>query len=189
VIIWLNGPFGAGKTTTVREFLKASPGLAELDTELLGYALRPALASRHPVGDFQEWPAWRRLVVTALTELARADVGDVVVPQTVVVEEYWDEITGTLVDRGIQVAAVTLHVEQAEHLRRIETDMLSRPEDDAGRLPAALWRRERRRDYDRALPWLRARTHVLDTTAITPEDVAEAVLAALPPALQHQPQV
>jgi hypothetical protein len=174
VIIWLNGPFGAGKTTTVRELLKTSPSLVELDTELLGYALRPALTSRHPVGDFQEWPAWRRLVVTALTELARADVGDVVVPQTVVVEEYWDEITGALVDHGIQVAAVTLHVDLA---------------DDAGRVPAARWRRERRRDYDSALPWLRAKTHVLDTTAISPEDVAEAVLAALPRASQHQPQV
>lgn len=189
MIIWLNGPFGAGKTTTVRELLKASPSLVELDTELLGYALRPALTSRHPVGDFQEWPAWRRLVVTALAELARADVGDVVVPQTVVVEEYWDEITGALVDHGIQVAAVTLHVDLAEHLRRIESDMLSRPEDDAGRVPAARWRRERRRDYDSALPWLRAKTYVLDTTVISPEDVAEAVLAALPRASQHQPQV
>lgn len=118
-------------------------------------------------------------VLTALTEIARAEVGDVVVPQTVLVEEYWDEIVGALVDQGVEVAAVTLHVDVDEHLRRIETDMLSRPEDDAGRVPAARWRELRRRDYDAALPWLRAKTLVLDTTGSQPDDVARAISSAV----------
>ena len=175
VIIWLNGPFGAGKTTTARALLRARPDLVELDTELLGYALRPALAASRPVGDFQDWPAWRALVVTALTEIAREEVGDVIVPQTVLVEEYWDEIMGALLDQGVEVVAVTLHVDVDEHMRRIETDMSSRPADDAGRVPAARWREARRRDYDAALPWIRAKTLVLDTTDIQPDDVARAI--------------
>ena len=175
MILWLNGPFGAGKTTTARALLRARPDLVEFDTELLGYALRPALAARRSVGDFQDWAAWRALVVTALTEIARAEVGHVVVPQTIVVEEYWDEIMGALVGQSIEVSAVTLHVDVDEHQRRIEADMLSRPEDDPGRVPAAQWREARRKDYDSALPWLRAKTRVLDTTEAQPDDVARMI--------------
>lgn len=175
MILWLNGPFGAGKTTTARALLRARPDLVEFDTELLGYALRPALAARRSVEDFQDWAAWRALVVTALTEIARAEVGHVVVPQTIVVEQYWDEIMGALVGQSIEVSAVTLHVDVDEHLRRIETDMLSRPADDPGRVPAARWREARRKDYDAALPWLRAKTRVLDTTGAQPDDVARMI--------------
>lgn len=178
MIIWLNGPFGAGKTTVTAAMLRAHPDLVEFDTELLGYALRPALSRVQPVEDFQEWPAWRNLVITALTDISLAVDRDVVVPQSVLIEGIWDEITGALSERGVEVAAVTLHVDLDEHLARIERDMLARPASDAGRVPAAEWRRGRRRDYDAALPWLRERTHMVDTTTASPDDVARLVMRA-----------
>lgn len=175
MIIWLNGPFGAGKTTVTAAMLRAHPDLVEFDTELLGYALRPALSRVQPVEDFQEWPAWRNLVITALTDISLAIDRDVVVPQSVLVEGIWDEIAGALSDRAVDVVAVTLHVDPDEHLARIERDMLARPASDAGRLPAAAWRRARRRDYDAALPWLHERTQVIDTTNASPDETVRLV--------------
>jgi hypothetical protein len=58
--------------------------------------LRGTMQGRIPVTDFQDWVSWRRLVVAALDEIS-AELGcDVVVPQTVVVERYLQEIAAGL---------------------------------------------------------------------------------------------
>jgi hypothetical protein len=41
VIIWLNGTFGAGKTTTAAELLTLLPGSRLFDPETVGFMLRP----------------------------------------------------------------------------------------------------------------------------------------------------
>jgi adenylate kinase family enzyme len=43
MIIWLNGTFGAGKTTTARELVATTPGARLFDPELVGYLLRAIL--------------------------------------------------------------------------------------------------------------------------------------------------
>lgn len=52
VIIWINGAFGAGKTTVTRQLLQARPALATFDTEHVGDLLRGPLQERKPVPDF-----------------------------------------------------------------------------------------------------------------------------------------
>lgn len=52
MIIWLNGTYGAGKTTT-RELAALLPGSRVVDTETVGALLGPVLASE-PVGNFQD---------------------------------------------------------------------------------------------------------------------------------------
>ena len=59
------------------------------DTEQIGVLLRGTMQGRIPVTDFQDWVSWRRLVVAALDEISAKLGCDVVVPQTVVVEQYW----------------------------------------------------------------------------------------------------
>jgi hypothetical protein len=53
VIIWLNGAFGCGKTTTAAELRSLIPSSRLFDPETVGYMLRPNLAD-HPVSDFQQ---------------------------------------------------------------------------------------------------------------------------------------
>ncbi|MFI2280325.1 hypothetical protein [Nocardia beijingensis] len=62
MIVWLNGTFGAGKTTTAAELSALLPGSRIFDTEEVGVMLRHVLASQ-PVPDFQDWQPWRGLVV------------------------------------------------------------------------------------------------------------------------------
>jgi hypothetical protein len=66
VIVWLNGPFGVGKTTTARALLGAEPRWALFDAEHVGFMLRHVLAKRRPAPDFQGWASWRRVVVASL---------------------------------------------------------------------------------------------------------------------------
>ena len=65
MIIWLNGAFGAGKTTAAQETLDLLPGSALFDPELVGSGLRTMLPKERlaQVDDFQDLPSWRRLVV------------------------------------------------------------------------------------------------------------------------------
>lgn len=62
MIIWLNGTFGCGKTSTASELHSQVPSTRVFDPETMGYMLRPNLADQ-PVSDFQHWPPWRPLVV------------------------------------------------------------------------------------------------------------------------------
>lgn len=173
MIIWINGPFGVGKTTTVAHLRSQLPGALVFDTESIGYAIRPTLAEEYPVGDFQDWPVWREAVVAVLTSLHRFTGRPVIVPQTVIVEEYWSEIAGGLNAAGITLAAFTLHASAAEHERRIAGDTA---------VPAATaqWRRTRAAHYHDALQWLRRRTRLIETDGRIPAEVAALVVAGLP---------
>jgi hypothetical protein len=55
VIIWLNGTFGCGKTSTAAKLHSLVPSSRVFDPETVGYMLQPNLAD-HPASDFQHWP-------------------------------------------------------------------------------------------------------------------------------------
>jgi deoxyadenosine/deoxycytidine kinase len=61
MILWINGAFGAGKTSTANELVQLLPHARIYDPEQVGYMLRHFLTE--PIDDFQDWPPWRQLVV------------------------------------------------------------------------------------------------------------------------------
>lgn len=52
MIVWLNGAFGAGKTSTARELVTLLPEARIFDSEYVGFMLRHVLTE--PVDDFQD---------------------------------------------------------------------------------------------------------------------------------------
>ncbi|HEV2256154.1 MAG TPA: hypothetical protein VGS06_23645 [Streptosporangiaceae bacterium] len=70
MIIWLNGTFGCGKTSTAAELHLLVPSSRVFDPETVGYMLRPNLAD-HPISDFQHWPPRRPLREPFIASLAR----------------------------------------------------------------------------------------------------------------------
>ena len=166
MILWINGPFGVGKTTLGELLVERMPGAHLIDTERVGYLLRPVLDGPRPVKDFQDWPAWRALVVTYLAEL-HAELGTLVVPQSVYVEAYWVEIRDGLAARGVPLRAVTLDVDDAVLVRRIRRDLVE--------FRAARWRLDHIAAFREALPWLRRETEVLDASA-SPAELAGLLL-------------
>ncbi|MFH8691825.1 AAA family ATPase [Streptomyces anulatus] len=172
MIIWLNGTFGAGKTTTAKEVTELLPDSRLFDTEKVGEMLWHVLGV--PDRDFQDFPPWRGLVVETARQVLDHVGGTLVVTQTVLVESYWREIHDGLTRAGIPVHHVLLHTDRDTLVERIEAD--GKPESAGARQ----WRLDHLTDYERALPWLRREAREIDTTGVLPSRVAEAVLRGLP---------
>jgi len=102
MLIWINGAFGAGKTQTAHELARRAPGTHVADPELLGFALRKMLGSAR-AGDFQDLPQWRSGVLTTLRQTENGHDGPVIVPMTLVKDDYFDEIVGSLRADGVDV--------------------------------------------------------------------------------------
>jgi len=167
MIVWLNGTFGVGKTTTAAELVKLLPAARLFDPEQVGYLLRHVLYE--PVADFQDQPPWRPLVRETASRVLRYVGGALVAPQTLLVEAYAREIFDGLAADGIPVHHFVLHADDVELTRRIEGDQL----DPSARQ----WRLDHLPAYREALPWLRSTATMIDTTGRTPADVARAVAA------------
>jgi hypothetical protein len=100
VIVWLNGAFGCGKTTTANELLPLIPASRLFGPETVGSMLGPNLAD-YPVSDFQHWPPWRPLVVATATELTRFTGQHLIAPQTILARAYLEQIFAGLRGAGL----------------------------------------------------------------------------------------
>lgn len=71
MIIWINGPFGAGKTTLAKRLRDRRSKSLIFDPEEIGFVVKetvPMPAS----GDYQDLPLWRGLTIAAVrTEMPR----------------------------------------------------------------------------------------------------------------------
>jgi hypothetical protein len=92
VIIWLNGTFGAGKTTTATYLAGRLANARHFDPEQVGYLLMRTLED-HEFKDFQDLPPWRELVPVFTETIARFTGQHLIAVQTVLREDYWHELT------------------------------------------------------------------------------------------------
>jgi peptidylprolyl isomerase len=169
VIIWLNGTFGCGKTSTAAELHSLVPSSRVFDPETVGYMLQPNLAD-HPVSDFQHWPPWRPLVVATATELARFTGEHLIAPQTILVRAYLEQIFAGLRDAGLDVFHVVLDAGEEVLRQRIK-----------GSAEAQAWRLGHLAEYRSSRPWMiRAADLAVDTSRLTPAEIAHQIAGALP---------
>ena len=118
MLVWINGPFGGGKTQTAHEIRRRLAGSIICDPELLGFGLHrmmpPALR-----GDFQDLRAWRHGVFEVLDLTLKGSTGPVIVPMTVVEPMYFRETVGRLRDQGHDVRHFALLADRSTTLRRL----------------------------------------------------------------------
>lgn len=119
MLIWINGPFGGGKTQTAYELCRRLPGSVVCDPEEAGLGLH-RMTPPWLRGDFQDLPAWRQGVVEVLELVLARHEGAVIVPMTVVEPDYFRETVGRLRERGRDVRHCTLLAERETVLRRLE---------------------------------------------------------------------
>lgn len=113
MIIWLNGGFGAGKTTLAEELHRRLPDAVVYDPEDVGLMLWKWMPSN---GDFQHLPSWRELVVATALSLRRHHAETLIVPMSLIRDAYRAEILGGLADAGEEVLHVFLEAD-ADALR------------------------------------------------------------------------
>ncbi|WP_395576937.1 NUDIX domain-containing protein [Streptomyces sp. BK79] len=180
-VVWINGAFGAGKTTTARELIELIPHSTLFDPEVIGGALAHLLPPKRlaEVGDFQDLPIWRRLVIDTAAAMLAELGGTLVVPMTLLRQEYRDEIFGGLAARRIAVRHVLLT--PAETILRERIAARETPEGlPDGEPRVRQWSYDHIEPYRTALAsWLTADAHPVDTGALTPHEAAARIAEAV----------
>ncbi|MEE1744062.1 AAA family ATPase [Streptomyces sp. NPDC048161] len=181
MIIWVNGPFGGGKTTASRLLHQQLPTSLITDPEEVGFLLRKSIGD-HPSQqkDFQDYPAWRTLVAGLCAELDRqTQGGPVIAPMTLLRREYAEEIFDSLAKAGVEVHHLLLHADSDTIRARIESSM-EVPGDVERSEKVRAFRRRKLADYEQAYAsWLGERADVIDTTELTPDQVVAQALTLL----------
>ncbi|MGO4455947.1 NUDIX domain-containing protein [Streptomyces sp. M-16] len=179
MIVWINGTFGAGKTSTARELAGLLPDGTLYDPEIMGDALRRLLPHKRlaEVCDYQDLPSWRRLVVDAAAAMLAELGGVLVVPMTLLRQEYRDEIFGGLAARRIPVRHVLLAPAETILRERIARRQEAEPEPADPR--DKTWAYDHIPVYRQALGWLTADAHVIDNGPLTVRETAERIAEAV----------
>lgn len=174
MIVWINGTFGAGKTSACRELVELLPGSLLFDPEVVGFGLRRVLPADRlaTVSDFQDLPSWRRLVPETAAALLAEVPGPLVVPMTLLREDYRDEIFGALASYGIAVHHLVLDPEETILRERI-AQREECPGDPERSARIRQWCLEHLPRYRAARRWLGRDARLLDTAGLTPRETAE----------------
>jgi adenylylsulfate kinase-like enzyme len=177
MMIWINGAFGAGKTTLAEELHRRLPDALAFDPEYVGYILQQWVPAPES-GDFQDIPLWRKLVAEFAIGIA-ADYGRVlIIPMTLAHAAYREEIFGLIGKAGERIVHVFLDVPPEELHRRIDAQVLheDNPEADASA------RAFRHRNVERCAAVraeLSSGTLILRGDQHTPAQLADSVVRAL----------
>jgi hypothetical protein len=120
MIIWINGPFGGGKTQTAYELKHRIPNSIVVDPEEVGFFLQKQIPPENRLPDFQDYSLWRKWVSDLLCEVQIDRGRIVIVPMTVVSEVYFREVIEPLNVAGIAVKDFTLIARKETIERRLK---------------------------------------------------------------------
>ena len=165
MIIWINGAYGAGKTTTAELLREKLPDSFLFDPEDIGTGIRDAKPACLWKDDFQDYPSWRETVCCLLRELHETYEGTILVPMTVARPEYLEETVLRLEREGVPI----LHVVLLAGAERIMERIRQRGEDENSWCARQLERCVAARGHT-------VRGVEIETDSRSPEAVAEEVL-------------
>jgi hypothetical protein len=167
MIVWINGTHGVGKTTTSGLVQELLPDSRVFDAEKVGGVLMDITPGLPETDNFQHWDPWRPLVVEFARRVLGYVGGTLVMPMTVLVEDYWREISDGLAAYDIPVRHFVLHADGDTLRARIDGDTVMGP---------SWFRHAYVEPYlEAARNWLHADAEVIDTTGITPADAARRI--------------
>jgi hypothetical protein len=176
MIIWINGPFGAGKTTLAEKLRDRRPKSLIFDPEEIGFMVK-ATVPMPASGDYQDLPLWRGLTIAALREIRRNYSQDIVIPMTLVQPEYLDEILDGVRRFDDQLLHIFLTLNE-DLLRHRIANQTMHP-DPKRNAEIREWRLANVARCLAAREQLPPSTRILDIGAHTTDDLAEMVLDAI----------
>ena len=167
MIIWVNGPFGVGKTSVATELAELLPGSLVFDPELIGTFIRGLLPAELQEPDYQDIALWRDLTRHIAESTANLYDRPLIVPMTLVSRDYFIEIVGSLTRSGCDVRHFTLLASRERILER-----------HRGRADYEEWGEQQ---LDRCLAALSEPAFAvhLDTEDSSPGDIAREIVARL----------
>nr|BAM98967.1 putative TmrB-like protein [Streptosporangium amethystogenes] len=176
LLVWINGPFGAGKTSTTEQLVRTVDKIIVFDPEEVGFHLREWVPLP-PSGDFQDLPCWRDIVGQSCAAFLRHHPDHLlVVPMTVVDDGYRREIFDIIRKDTDQILHFWLSVGEETLVRRI-SDQIIWPDDSTRDAEVRKWRFAQIDGAMACEERLGADTVVLPTGDASPRQLAERILA------------
>lgn len=173
MIVWLNGTFGVGKTTTAGLVAERLSNSRIFDPEHVGYMLSANLKDIE-FSDFQDLTPWRSLVPQVLRTIHEFTGSRLIAPQTVLREDYWIDLRNEMHAGigGLDVMHIVLDCDSQVLRHRIGADH-AQPD-------AVGWRQDHVARFEESRAWMIAAADlVVDTTAQSPTEVADAIVATI----------
>ncbi|MEH8765283.1 tunicamycin resistance protein [Klebsiella pneumoniae] len=175
MIIWINGPFGAGKTTLAERLRDRRPKSLIFDPEEIGFVVKetvPIPAS----GDYQDLPLWRGLTIAPWS--ARfAELLAIIILMTLVHPDYLTEILDGLRQIDDQLLHIFLMLNE-DLLRHRISNQTMHPDPNRN-AEIREWRLANVARCLAARERLPSTTRVLDSGAHTSDELAAMVLDRL----------
>lgn len=163
MIIWINGPFGVGKTQTALELNKRILNSFIYDPENIGDFIQKNIPSKIKKEDFQDYKIWRELNYKYIKFLYENYNGTLIIPMTIVDLEYYRDIILELKKAEIKVVVITLIASKETIIKR-----LANRGDDENSWPA--------NQIDRCLEELKKNKNSIDTNKISIQEVIDKIL-------------
>ena len=166
MIYWLNGAYGAGKSTVADCLRELLPKAHIFDAEAVGNAVRDNYPESCKTGVlFEDYPLWRDFVVTLLRELDANYDGDLIVPMTLILDVSYEDIIRKLTGAGLALRYVILDADA----RTLRERILARGEGED------CWCMRQIPRCVTTLAKERRAAHI-DTRGKTPAQIAEEIL-------------
>jgi len=170
VIIFVNGPFGVGKTTTVAALARYMPDALVIDPEAVGHMLWRQLPDALHTEEFELEPVWPSVTRCVIEAVHRTYGRTVLVPMTIARPPVFAELVGALRAGRHDVHHFTL-LATAPTIR----DRLRRRGEGPDRWGELSWEGLQVERCLESLAQLNFATHI-DTEHQTPEQIATTIL-------------
>ena len=118
MIIWINGSFGVGKTSTAELLKNELDNSIIYDPEEIGEFLSNMF--NHEKDDFQDYELWRTLNSDILKYMCSI-YEIVIVPMTITNNKYYDEIVNELEASGIKINHFILYASKENIINRLNS--------------------------------------------------------------------
>jgi hypothetical protein len=122
MILFVNGPFGVGKTSVARVLVRKMPHTILYDPEVIGTVLHRALGPFGKVADYQDHALWRPLLVGGARVLKTVSARKLVIPMTVWRRDLFDPIIAGLREVDPDLSCFQLTASRDILIDRIASD-------------------------------------------------------------------
>lgn len=120
MILWIDGPYGVGKSTLAEELVKLNKNSFIFDAESVGNAVRDNMPRELFNGYiFENYGLWFKTIEELLKEIVGRYNGDIYVPMTLTKKDSFDKIAIPLKNSGVEVTHLLLEADYENVKNRI----------------------------------------------------------------------